>query len=292
MWDTDYVLCALSCATTSPHLSSNLFGLDVVAVEVALEVEVGEGFTFTDGEELLERGIRLDVVLVLEALFLDVVIHGLGDFRAAHEGAVGLAEELAEFIRDLGGALEDGRSARLGIRTFFLGTTLALASVADFTVDTLFELLDLREHSGDRFTERGEVASDSLDVFIKSRGGASRGGGCSGFDRGRGDDNRGGDCRGSGSGCGLLADRLLCRGGFGNRGRGGDFNGGGSFLLGDLLGGGLGGGAHYTGGGGRRRGHFTRYAAYIQAAGPQFWIVQGAGGPKFCPKPGVGSFFH
>ena len=121
-----------------------------MSVQVALQVEVGELVSISDGQELLQCSVRLDVVLVLQTLFLDVVVDGLGDFTAAHQSAVGLAQELAEFISDLGGALEDAGSARLCISTLFdLAATLALASILDLTVNTLLELLDLREHGGD-----------------------------------------------------------------------------------------------------------------------------------------------
>jgi len=56
-----------------------------VAVEVALEVEVGQRLINTDGKKSTERTIRLDVVLVLEAVSLDILVDGLGDLRAAHE---------------------------------------------------------------------------------------------------------------------------------------------------------------------------------------------------------------
>ena len=53
---------------------NNLGLLDVVGVEVALEVEVREVVRIREAEQLLERGIRLDVVLVLQVLLLHVVV--------------------------------------------------------------------------------------------------------------------------------------------------------------------------------------------------------------------------
>ena len=76
-------------------------------VEVTLQVEVRQLLALRDAEELLERGIRLDVVLVLEVLLLDVVVDRLRDLRAAHQGALALAEEVAELLRDLRRALKD-----------------------------------------------------------------------------------------------------------------------------------------------------------------------------------------
>jgi len=78
-----------------------------VAVEVALEVEVGELLRLRHLEELAERAIRSDIMLVLEVLLLDVVVDLLRDVGAADQGALGVTEEDAELIGDLGGDLED-----------------------------------------------------------------------------------------------------------------------------------------------------------------------------------------
>ena len=232
-------------------------------VEVLLEIEVGELLTLGDLEDLLERSIRGDVVLVLEALLLDIVVHLLGDIGAGDEGARGVTEELAELIGNLEGDLEDGEA--LGRITLGLSanTALALASILDLTVDTLVKALDLSDHGGDRLTERGEGGEDGLEVLIESgrrgsRGLGSRSGGRRGSDRDRRRSNRGGRGRGSG----LLGDGLLGLSGrsSGNRGRRsddrsrhrrrGDLIG----LLGNTLGlggrGGSRGGVHHIGTGG------------------------------------------
>ena len=118
-----------------------------MAVEVAREVEIRERLTLADEEKLLERGIRLDVVLVLEVVLLDVVVDRLRDLRAREERVLGLAEEREELLRDLRGALEDAERTRLGIRALLnLRAALALARILDLAVDTLVELLHLREH--------------------------------------------------------------------------------------------------------------------------------------------------
>ena len=122
--------------------------LHVVAVEVALEVEVGERLIYTNGEENTERRIRLDVVLVLEVMGLDVVIHRLGNLRAAHEGARWATEEREEFLSDLSRALEDGRrTLNLNAILVELHAAAALAGILHLTVDTLLELLNLGKKS-------------------------------------------------------------------------------------------------------------------------------------------------
>ena len=130
--------------------------LDVVLVEVALEVEVGEALRVSNAKELLERGIRLDVVLVLEALLLDVGGDRLGDIGAAHLAALRLAEEDAEVIAELGGNLEDAEAGRLRNTVLIElrgGATLALAGILDLTGYTLLELLELGVQGGDGLTE-------------------------------------------------------------------------------------------------------------------------------------------
>ena len=130
--------------------------LDVVLVEVALEVEVREALRVSNAKELLERGIRLDVVLVLEALLLDVGGDRLGDIGAAHLAALRLAEEDAEVIAELGGNLEDAEAGRLRNTVLIElrgGAALALAGILDLTGYTLLELLELGVQGGDGLTE-------------------------------------------------------------------------------------------------------------------------------------------
>ena len=174
-----------------------------MGVEVALEVEVREVVRIRQAQQLLERGIRLDVVLVLQVLLLHVVVDLLRDVGAADQRARGVTEELVQLIRDLRGDLEDARATRLGT-LLALGTdaTLAATGILDLTVDTLVQTLDLRDHGADRLTERRERGQNTLEVLIQRRGRGSR-------LRGR-RSNRGSRARGRGS---------RNRGHRGNRGR-------------------------------------------------------------------------
>lgn len=122
-----------------------------MTVEVTLEVEVRELVRLRYLEELAERSIRLDVVLLLEALLLDVVVDLLRHIRTADQRAIRVTEELVELIRDLRGDLEDGRATRLRrLLTLGANATLALAGILDLTVHALVEALDLRDHGGNR----------------------------------------------------------------------------------------------------------------------------------------------
>jgi len=178
-----------------------------VTVEVTLEVEVGQLLRLRHLEELAERAIRRDVVLVLQVLLLDVVVDLLGHVGAADQGALGVAEEDAELIRNLRGDLEDARATRLGtLLTLGTDATLTLAGILDLAVDTLVQTLDLRDHGAHRLAERREGRQHALEVLIeRRRGGLNSGGGR----RNRCSDNRGNN-RGRGRDS-LLRRRLAAR---------------------------------------------------------------------------------
>jgi len=247
-------------------VSDGLLNLHVVLVEVLLEVEVGEGLASGHGQELAESSVRLDVVLVLEALLLDVGRHRLGDIGAGHLRALGLAEEGTEVIRKASGDLEDGEAGRLllTIGTLRASTALTLAGILDLTVHTLVELLELGVERGDNLAEAVQLGDHTTDLVANSllRGLGSGVGGNRGHNGG--DSRR--RSRGSGLrlGSGLLGDLLGLRGRGRSRNRGGDsgHRGGGLLsLLRNALGGSLGRGSsvHCTSSGGRIHPYFTHY---------------------------------
>lgn len=195
------------------HLG-NRGGLGVVGLEVALEVEDLELILLGDGEELAERSIGLDDLLLHETLLLGVGAHGGGHLAAAHESTLGLAEEHAESIADAAGLGED--AVLLGL----LGTTLhslavaaALAGLLELTGDALLKLLHLREDLAEGGTELVHLLHEAVelgnhvDLLSGSRGSGNSGHGLS--DRGCNDrrsSNRrcGNGSGGSRSGHGLL----------------------------------------------------------------------------------------
>jgi hypothetical protein len=226
-----------------------------VSIEVALEVEVGEVVSVREAEQLLEGSIRLDVMLILEGVLLDVLVDLTGHVGARDEGTLGLTEEGAELISDLGRDLKDGRTTLGALFAFSLYAAAALASILDFTVDTLFKLLDLSDHGGNDFTETREASEHALHVFIKGGGRSLRGSGI----RGRSRDNGGSSgYRGRSSGgsdfLGSLLGLSSSRSGY-NRSNGGRSSGDRGIVgfLGDTLlgrGRGGGGGIHHISTGG------------------------------------------
>jgi len=230
-----------------------LSSLDVVLVEVLLEVEVGELVGGGNAEELHERSISLDVVLVTETLLLDVGTNELSDFRARGSGVLALAEEETEFIGDRLGDLERN-NCRSAIGVFLTGNLALLLGILDFLGDTLFKALKVGKdtlESGDLGFNSG---LESLELFVP--GDFSN----SGFFGNR----LGGDDRGNnGLGFGLLGFSLLdFLGDFLDRGSGDLGVGlGNSLLVSDSGGlgrssGGGGGLGHFTGGGGIHLGVF------------------------------------
>jgi len=221
-----------------------------VVVEVALEVEVRELVALRDGKELLERRIRRDGVLVLEVILLYVVVDTLRYLRARDKRALGKAEERAELIRDLYGALEDGERAGLVTLGAILDlrTALALAGILDLTVHTLVKALDVGKKGDNRLTNRVKVVRDGLEVLIERRRRDNRrSGGRNRLNGRRRNNNRRHDGRGLG-GLGNLG-RL---GGLNNGRNNGDLNnniflGGGRLTCNGLSR----GGTHHTRCGGR-----------------------------------------
>ena len=279
-----YVFCFVLCAVFYSWVPLTSLGrshrrLDVVVVEVLLEVEVRERRAILNREELLERRIRLDVVLVLEVLLLHVVVDLAGHVGAGDQSALGLAEEDAELISDLGGDLEDGRTAGLGtLLALSLDAAAALAGILDLAVDALLKLLDLSDHGGDNLTETSEATENDLEIVIEACG-RRLGSDLSGS-RNRGGDGRGSHDRRSGRGSrsDLLGLLLSDRGSRCNRGRGGGNyrrHSGRNFLLRNTLGSGRGRAHRYTSTGGRIHLKQTHYEiSRIQTAQFLFFFLR------------------
>jgi len=201
--------------------------LDVVTLQVALEVQDRHLLRLRALEELAESGIRVDVLLVVELVRLDVVHDTTGDVRAAHLSALRLAEEDTELIRDLLRLGEDGlllgkRVARLiKLRDLRAATTTRLLDLAR---QALLQLLHISQNHAERVAEVVDLRhlsvelGDEVDLLNRLRGNRHGGGGNGGRRARRNGDGRSGS---------LLA--LRRRGGGGN-GRG--HNGSDLLLLG------------------------------------------------------------
>ena len=229
-----------------------------MAAQELLEVQDRELVALGQGEELAERRIGVDRLLVHQAVALGVIHHTLGHGRAADLGVLGLAEEGAQLLRDADGLRED---AVLGGGTLD-GLGLSLAAAIGLLGEAGGQLLNGLEVGGllggiglgerhqlvllgDGVGERhGDVLLDGGGRLEGRRGGESdRGGDRRGGDRRRHSSNR--------SSGGLLAD-LGRSSNRSDRRRGGDrrsdsSGNGGLDGLGGLLGGGglSGGSAHF-----------------------------------------------
>jgi hypothetical protein len=123
-------------------------------IKILLDVEVSEGVSIRDTEEALEIGIRLNLMLVLETVLLDICRYSRSYLSATHLSASGLAKELAEVNRHILGLLED--IGALGLRGVDLALgALALASLLDFLGNTLIKLAETSNHLGGLVTETG-----------------------------------------------------------------------------------------------------------------------------------------
>ena len=232
-------------------MSMNVFSsgynrLDVVAIQVALEIEVGQVLSRGHRQQGAQGAIRVDGVLVLQVVRLHVLVHRLGDLRARHQGARRAAQESQQLSSHLSGALEDRRRA-LDLYAILveLDAAAALARILHLAVYTLLQLLDLGEQRGGGLAESVQVQGHGLEVVIQ--GGGGHGGYSRRLHGGRGY-NDGGDLDlGLGH---TLGDLGLGDGGGGYRGYS-LYRGSINILLSDTLSG-LRGSRHYTGSRGNR----------------------------------------
>ena len=216
------------------HLRRGDNRLDVVALEVLLEVEDGKAVRLREAEELTERGIRLDGLLVRELVVLCILHDATGDIRAADLSARGEAEEDAKILRDFDRLGEDRRGVGLLLTIGTNSASLAAAAALGLLLkagNLLLHLLHLRRElveAGAEGVELDEESGEVRDYRLLRIG-----------DLGNNRRSDGYRCRGGyrGGGLGVGSGRVLD-----NRGRrrdsyGGGY-GGGLRGLGGLLGGG------------------------------------------------------
>lgn len=212
-----------------------------MTVQVLLQVQDRDLVILRHRQELAQRRIRLDLLLVHQVVGVGIGHDRLGDLRAADLRALGLTQEGAQLIGDLHGLRED---ARLGL-TSLSTVRLALAAALGLLNHARGLLLNRLE----RGRRRGESRLQAAQLLVElSDGSRQRGADVllsrrrsrRGRDGGRRSDGRRGGRRLGLRGLGRLHLGLLRR----SRGRG--RNGGyrGSLGLGGLLAGRLRGGAH------------------------------------------------
>lgn len=235
--------------------------------EELLEVENRELIRLRNTQKLTEGRIRVDRLLVHEAVGLGVVDDARGYVGAGDERTLREAKEGAELSADrrglredtgLGGGTIDGLRLRLPLLTRLL----------DETSGQLLNDLEPSRRRGEGSLLGRQLLIEGVELRRKLRtniilghSGCIRG--CGGSSR-----SRGGNCSSRRDGSDHLLGSLLgdLGGGGGGRNRGSDRGRGSDGLNGRLLGsdlgrlGGSGDGAHYVSSGGSIGGHRTRYA--------------------------------
>ncbi len=208
--------------------------------QVLLQVQDGQCVALVQGQQLAERGISLDGLLIHQVVGAGIGHHTLGHRGAAHLSVLGLSQEGAELGADLHGLGED---AGLGLSTLH-GLSLALAPALGLLDDTGGLLLHNLEGCGgsaEGGLQGAQLLVEIIDGLLESRTDVLLNGGGLG---GRGDHLHSGG--GSNRGCCLGGNSgLRGLGGLGgNRScsSNGDSNGLGG--LGGLLGS-LDGGTHF-----------------------------------------------
>ena len=102
-------------------------GLHVVTAQVGLQVQDGQVVVLLQRQQLAQRRISLDRLLLHQAVRLGVAHHGLGHIRATHLRTLGLGQEGAQLVRDLGRHREEARLLDLALHCRRLATAAALS---------------------------------------------------------------------------------------------------------------------------------------------------------------------
>jgi len=138
-----------------------------VTLEVLLEVEDGKAVRLREAEELTERGIRLDGLLVREVVVLGILHDATGHIRAADLRSRGELEEDAEILRDLNRLGEDRRGVGLLLAIGADSARLAAAATLGLLLkasNLLLHLLHLRRELIEGDTEGVELDEESSEV--------------------------------------------------------------------------------------------------------------------------------
>ena len=134
--------------------------LHVVAAQVLLQVQDGQHITLIQGQQLAQRGIRLDRLLVHQAVVPRILLHTLGHRRPAHLRVLRLAQERAQLSRDLHRLGED---AGLGLGTLH-GLRLALAAAVGLLREAGRLLLNRLQRSRRRRRRRLQARQLLLEI--------------------------------------------------------------------------------------------------------------------------------
>ena len=131
-----------------------------MAAQVLLQVEDGQHIALVQGQQLAQRRIRLDGLLVHQVVGARILHHALGHRRPAHLRVLRLAQEGAQLSRDLHRLGED---AGLGLGTLH-GLRLALAPAVRLLDHAGRLLLNRLERRGRRRGRRLQVRQLLLEV--------------------------------------------------------------------------------------------------------------------------------
>jgi hypothetical protein len=153
------------------NLSSHrLVHLEVVDVQVALEIEVGQLVLRLQVQQLAQLGVRGDIMLVLQVVLLHVGRDGLRHVGAALQAARGAAQERAQLVGQRRGHQEDARLRRLALRTLRGGLLAATALVRHLLQlgRTLLQLLGLRHQRVHLLTHRQQRRRHRLHLLLQT----------------------------------------------------------------------------------------------------------------------------
>lgn len=190
--------------------------LQVVGLQIALEVEDLQLIRLLEREELAQRTIRLDDLLVHQRVVLGVLADRRRDRRAGEQGALRDTEERAERIRD-GRRLREDRlllgHSLTALRRDGSAAAATLGRLLELARDLLLELLHVRQDGAEHRAQgvnllyEGVEVLDDVDLLGGGGGNGRRRNGGRRRRRNGGDNLGGRSRRGGGSGGGSLLGR-------------------------------------------------------------------------------------
>ena len=194
-----------------------------MGLQVALEVEDLELILLRQRQQLAQRRIRLDDLLVHQLVGLGVAADLRRDLRAGEQGALRDTEERAERVRD-GRRLREDRlllDDRLtALRHGGSAAAATLGRLLELAGDLLLELLHVRQDGAEHRAEGVDLLYKGVevldDVDLLGGGGGNGGSGRRNGNGGRrrnGGDNLGGGSGGRGGGDSLLGGSSALGGG-------------------------------------------------------------------------------
>ncbi len=169
----EFTCCSATAVKKSKYFSylrflSHRCILDVVGLEVSLQIENLQLILLGNGQQLAQRSISLNHLLLHQTLLLGIGADGSSYLATAHLSALGLVQEYTQCITDFAGLSEDTFLLHLlgAISSESSGLAIAatLASLLQLTRNALLQLLHLGENTGQSLAQGAHFAHQAVEL--------------------------------------------------------------------------------------------------------------------------------